>query len=149
MSKTLEDRLQQLEDLDAIRQLFVDYGHHLDRGDVEAYAELFAAEGELLLGPIGRATGPEAIRDLMSGVIGGSAGKSFHLIANPIIDLVPGADRASSEVTWAVVARDDAGKPTMTMYGRHVDELIREQGRWRFLRREGHVDIPAMYPGQT
>jgi hypothetical protein len=29
--------------------------------------------------------------------------------------------------------------------GRHVDDLVREAGAWRFLRRRGFVDIPAGY----
>ena len=51
-------RLRRLEDLEEIRQLFVDYGHHLDRGDLDAYAALFTDDAELLLGPLGRARGP-------------------------------------------------------------------------------------------
>ena len=51
-------RLQRLEDLQAIHQLFVDYGAFLDAGDLDGYASLFADDGELLLGPLGRATGP-------------------------------------------------------------------------------------------
>jgi hypothetical protein len=32
------------------------------------------------------------------------------------------------------------------MIGHHRDQLIRRDGRWRFLRRAGHVDIPSTYP---
>jgi hypothetical protein len=141
----VEKRLTRLEDLEAIRQLFVEYGHHLDRGDIAAYASLFAARGELLLGPIGRATGPDEIRQLMSKVLTGVTGNSFHLITNPVIHLEDGAESASSEVTWAVVARGKGGEPELTMLGRHVDQLIKENGAWRFLRREGHIDLPAAY----
>ena len=74
-------------------------------------------------------------------------GNSFHLIANPIVALEDGADRATAEVTWAVVARSETGAPELAMLGRHVDQLVREQGRWLFLRREGHIDLPRSYPG--
>ena len=30
------------------------------------------------------------------------------------------------------------------LVGRHVDELVREDGRWRFARRVGHIDIGAL-----
>ena len=57
MADDLHDRVQRLEDILEIQQLFIDYGHHLDAGDFEAYASLFANEGEVLLGPLGRARG--------------------------------------------------------------------------------------------
>jgi uncharacterized protein (TIGR02246 family) len=141
----LDARLRRLEDLEEIRQLFVDYGHHLDKGDFAAYSQLFAADSEVLLGPMGRARGPEAIRALMEKALAGRAGDSYHLIANPIVQL--DGDGARSEVTWAVVTRRDDGSPALTMLGRHRDVLVRERGRWRFKRREGLVDIPSRFPG--
>jgi len=142
---TTEARLRRLEDLDAIRQLFVDYGHYLDFGDFAGYASLFADEGEVLLGPIGRAKGPENIRALMEKTMAGRSGQSYHLIANPFVTL--DGDRASSEVTWAVIVRRPDGQPGLTMLGRHLDTLVRERGRWKFLRREGVIDIPSRLAG--
>ena len=142
---SIEDRLRRLEDLESIRQLFVDYGHHLDRGDVASYADLFAPDGEVLLGPLGRATGRAEITELMTRVLDDVTGSSFHLIANPIVHLH--GDTADAEVTWAVVAREVDGSPDLTMLGRHVDRLVRLPEGWRFQRRAGHVDIPSLYPG--
>ncbi|HEX4245111.1 MAG TPA: nuclear transport factor 2 family protein [Acidimicrobiales bacterium] len=139
----MADRLQRLEDLEEIRQLFVDYGHHLDSGDFAAYGALFADEGEVLLGPVGRAKGPAAIEALMRRTLEGAQGSSFHIVSNPIIDLH--GDRATSEVMWTVVARDKQDSAAVTMLGRHRDTLTREGGRWRFLRREGFIDVPSRY----
>lgn len=139
---TLEARLRRLEDLEAIRQLFVDYGHYLDCGDFDSYGKLFADDGEVLLGPMGRASGPAAIQALMEKTLTGR-GNSFHIVSNPIIHL--DGDRATSEVMWAVIVRDDNGKPALPMLGRHKDVLTRQRGEWRFLRREGHIDIPSRY----
>jgi 3-phenylpropionate/cinnamic acid dioxygenase small subunit len=139
----LTHRLQRLEDLEEIRQLFVDYGHYLDSGDFAAYGRLFADEGEVLLGAIGRATGPAAIEALMRRTMEGAGGSSFHVVSNPIIELH--GDRATSEVMWTVVARDKQDHATVSMLGRHRDQLTRERGRWRFLRREGFIDIPSRY----
>lgn len=139
----LADRLQRLEDLEEIRQLFVDYGHYLDSGDFAAYGTLFADEGEVLLGPVGRAKGPAAIEALMAKTMDGARGTSFHVVSNPIIEL--DGDRATSEVMWTVVARDKQDNATVTMLGRHRDQLTRERGRWRFLRREGFIDVPSRY----
>ena len=139
---SLTHRLRRLEDLEEIRQLFVDYGRHLDAGDVQAYAALFADDGEVLLGPIGRAKGRTAIVELMTKVNERAAGPSYHLITSPVIRL--DGDRATSEVQWTVIRPGTDGKLEVAMFGRHEDELLRERGRWRFLKRRGRIDVPAV-----
>ncbi len=66
-----------------IHQLLVDYGHHLDAGDLDAYAELFADDGELLLGPVARASGRAEIKAVMSKALAGASGNSYHVITSP------------------------------------------------------------------
>ena len=146
MTDDLHARLQRLEDLQSINALFVEYGHHLDAGDLEAYADCFTDDGELLLGPIGRATGREAIKAMMAPTLTGLVGNSFHLITNPRVTL--DGDRASAVVMWSVVQRDADNRPVLQMIGRHEDELVRDGDRWRFRRRKGFVDIPSAYPGR-
>lgn len=141
MADELQDRVRRLEDILEIQQLFIDYGHFLDAGDFEAYASLFASEGEVLLGPLGRARGPGEIRALMEKALEGTVGQSFHVISNPMISLQ--GDTATSDVMWTVVRRAADGQPSLSMIGRHRDDLVREDGRWRFLKRRGFVDIPS------
>jgi hypothetical protein len=138
-----EARLRRLEDLEEIRALFVDYGYYLDHGLFADYARLFAEDGEILLGPLGRAKGPAAIQALMEQALGARVGSSYHVIANPIVRLE--GDRATSNVTWVVLVRDEAGKPVLPMIGHHADTLVRTAQGWKFLRREGHVDLPSKY----
>lgn len=138
----IAQRLRRLEDLEEIRQLFVDYGRHLDAGDVDAYAGLFADEGEILLGPIGRAKGRAAIVELMTKVRARARSASFHLVTNPVIHL--DGDRATGEVLWTVIRPDATGKLEVAMFGRHHDDLVRERGRWRIAKRRGHIDVPAV-----
>lgn len=140
----IEARLRRAEDLLEIQQLFVDYGHHLDCGDFAAYAALFAEDGEIMIGPMGRAKGRTEIEALMSKTLSGGSGQSYHLITGPVIHL--DGDRAESEVMWTVLAREADGKPRVSMTGRHKDELVREDGRWKFRRRRGFVDIPSAMP---
>jgi hypothetical protein len=58
-------------------------------------------------------------------------------------------DSATSEVMWTVVQRGSDGAPVVAMIGRHRDELVREDGRWRFRLRRGFVDIPSAMPTQA
>lgn len=142
---SLEERLQRVEDLLEIHQLFVDYGAHLDAGRFDEYAALFSEDGEISMGPLGRAKGREEIRALMAGTLEGRVGESYHIISSPMVQL--DGDDATSEVMWTVIHRDSDGQPRLTMCGRHRDHLVREDGRWRFARRKGYVDIPSSYPG--
>ena len=138
-----EARLRRLEDLEAIRQLFIDYGYYLDHGLFADYAGLFAEDGEVLLGPMGRAKGPAAIKDLMQRTLGSRVGTSYHVIANPIIKL--DGDRATTNVSWIVVVMGKDGQPAIPMFGHHADEVVRTVQGWKFQRRKGFVDLPGKF----
>jgi SnoaL-like domain len=142
----IAQRLQRLEDLEEIRQLFEDYIYHLDRAEFAEYAALYAREGRMRLGPA-RADGREEIERVARETFGRSAGaaedgrmKGFHIVSGPRIEL--DGDTATGEVMWTVIARGEDDKPSVTMVGRHVDDLVREDGRWRIERRRGFIDIP-------
>jgi uncharacterized protein (TIGR02246 family) len=140
----LEARLQRLEDRDAIHQLFIDYGRFLDAGDLDAYAALFAEDGEVMLGPIGSATGRDNIRALMGKILSGRAGSAYHIISSPTVAL--NGDEATSEVMWTVIQRDAEGKPRLASMGRHVDRLVRLNGEWKIAQRRGVIDLPQQLP---
>ena len=143
MGQSLEERLRRLEDILAIQQLFIDYGLALDAGDLDRYAQLFAIQGTVNLGPIGRATGRSEIQALMAQTLKGLVGSSFHIVSSPQINLH--GDTATSQVMWTVIHRDKNGQPQVTMIGKHLDELIRENGEWKIQSRQGTVDIPSKY----
>lgn len=141
----LEARLRRLEDRDAIHQLFVDYGRHLDAGDLDAYAALFCEDGEVMLGPMGKVRGRAEIHALMTTVLEGKVGAAFHIISSPRVVL--DGDAATSEVMWTVLQRDAEGKPKLTSVGRHLDKLRRDpDGQWRIAERRGFVDLPQKLP---
>ncbi len=140
-----ETRLRRLEDLEQIRRLFMEYKVVLDRQDFAAYADLFAEDGEFVAGP-GVAKGRAAIREMVeampaSGLLR-APGDDYHVIDNPLIELDPAdPDRATAELTWLYVVKGDDGAPKLAKLGHYNDTLIREAGRWRFLRREAPADI--------
>lgn len=137
----LVQRLQRLEDLMAIHQLFIDYGRYLDAGNIDAYASLYAEDGEVLLGPLGRAKGRAAIKELMTKALDGKRGSSYHIISSP--QVVLDGDHATATVMWTVVARTPEGGAKLTMVGHHEDTLRRDADGWRFVRRKGYVDLPS------
>ena len=142
---SVEARLGRLEDREAIRRLFLDYRRNLDQKDFRAYAELFARDGEFIAGTM-RAKGPDAIFELVDGMLGTllteRGGDDVHLVANDTIEL--DGDRATAEVTWVYILRGEGDVPVIAKLGHYDDVLTREDGRWKFLRREAPTDIPAL-----
>jgi ketosteroid isomerase-like protein len=149
VSDTAEERLRRLEDLEQIRQLFVEYKTVLDKQDFAAYGALFAADGEFIATPeegLQQARGPAAIQALVEAMpgslLGSAPGDDFHVVINPLIELdADDPDRARAGVTWLYVVKGDDGLPALCKLGHYDDQLIREAGRWRFLRREAPTDI--------
>jgi hypothetical protein len=77
-------------------------------------------------------------------LLAAKAGDDFHLVLNPQIQLdADDPDRARAQSTWAYVVKGDDGEPVLAKLGHYDDDLVREDGRWRFLRREAPLDIPA------
>jgi uncharacterized protein (TIGR02246 family) len=145
--ESIEARIARLEDLEEIRRLLLDYRRHLDGKDFRAYADLFAADGEFIAGPEGeiRAQGREAIFALVDGMRGTllteTGGDDVHVAVNEVIEL--DGDRARVTSTWVYLVRAEGDVPEVSKIGHYDDLMTREDGRWKFLRREAPMDIPA------
>ena len=140
---TIEQRLQRVEDELAIRRVLVDYASTQDARDYAGYAALFAKNGEWVNGKTVH-KGREAITKMLVGLYGTPPSdyvnnESYHLVSNPQIEL--NGDRATARSRHLLVLRGPKGEPTPALAGRYEDELIREDGQWKILRR---VDYPVM-----
>jgi uncharacterized protein (TIGR02246 family) len=140
---TIEQRLQRVEDELAIRRVLVDYAATQDARDYAGYAALFAREGEWVSGKTvhkGRAAIHKMLVDLYGVPPPGFVnGESYHLTSNPQVNV--DGDRATARSRHLLVMRGPKGEPTPALAGRYEDELIREDGTWKILRR---VDYPVM-----
>jgi len=130
-------RLQELEDREHIRQIFVDYAKYLDSGDHAGYAGLFARDG-VLLAQLGEAVGPKAIEAVLDENLGpqvrGHLPPAIHVMNNQRIDLA--GDRATTLVVWFYLTSDPDGVPTVLQSGRYTDDLVREDGQWKIARHD-------------
>jgi ketosteroid isomerase-like protein len=138
----LEARLLRLEDVEAIRRLFLEYRRLLDRRDFAAYAKLFTEDGEWL-GNLGCAKGPAEIEQLLIRTLDGWTGESsahLHLVDNVVIDV--DGDRAEATSTWVYITRDFSDNPVLSLIGHYEDVLARTDAGWRFLRRVAYLDFP-------
>jgi hypothetical protein len=143
--ESMESRLQRLEDREEIRQLLKDYGRFLDQRDFASFSQLFAEKDGEWIGGMGKAKGPQAIRKLMEDSIGKNTEKvstpNFHLFTNEIIHV--NENQADATTKWIFVVQGEANRPQALLLGHYEDSLVRENGRWRFLRRVVFADIPA------
>jgi ketosteroid isomerase-like protein len=142
-------RLQRLEDIEQIRRLLIAYGYHLDRRDFAAYAALFAEDG-VWDGGFGSAQGPAEIQAMLeksmaSPLIDGPQ-MNFHVMTSMDIEVEGDAGRAWSR--WTFVGQDAEKNARVLFAGRYDDELVRENGRWKFGRRKVSGDLPGVPPPQ-
>ena len=141
--RSIEERLQRLEDLEAIRQIVIDYAVALDEKDAETYLAQFSEQGEWVLGSMVK-KGKDEIRALVDGLFRHRPDdfvnlESFEITFHPQIILK--GDRATMKVAHLATRRGPGGNPVPVLMGRYQDELTREDGTWKILRR---VDNPTM-----
>jgi uncharacterized protein (TIGR02246 family) len=150
-----EQRLRQLEDREQIRELLAEYIRCLDARDHATYSQLFAKDGELTFAQ-GHAIGPKAIRELMEegerrtdpSRAAAMAG-SVHLLTDLSIHL--NGDEATAHSRWTLIVPGD-GRLNVSASGHYSDVLIRENGAWKFKRREIVADLfngPAPAPASS
>jgi uncharacterized protein (TIGR02246 family) len=140
--ESLATRVQVLEDREAIRALILAYGAAHDHRDYRTFSNLFAREGEWV-GGLGSAKGPQAIFELMDRTIGHNpqpnGSGTYHVMTNDQIKI--DGDLASATTKWIYITPGDDGAPRMVFLGHYDDRFIRENGEWKFLRREAPADI--------
>jgi uncharacterized protein (TIGR02246 family) len=141
---TLQQRVQQLEDQEEIRQVLIAYGENLDARDYAGYAALFARDG-VWTGGFGSATGPADIQAMLEKNLGkaqpGFVNKSsFHLMTTMVVKVTGNTATARSRYMFFTATADD--KPGANLAGRYVDEFVREDGKWKIKRRTTHGVIP-------
>jgi SnoaL-like domain len=137
LPKSLEERVQLLEDREAIADLQMRYVNYNDGGwngpthqHPKAVAELFAPDG-VWEGPMNavRAEGPAAIEELFT---------QFqiipfivHFVMNPLIDI--DGDHARGE--WhAIVTTTTPDRQALLTLGKYLNEYVRTADGWKYTR---------------
>lgn len=122
------ERLDRLEAHEAIRQLVARYALCVDTRDLDGLVELFVAD--VGVGRLG--SGREALRQSFAEGLG-PLGMTILSVGTQVIELVD-ADHATGEVyCTGEIERDGALLRQAILYR---DAYRREEGRWRFVRRE-------------
>ncbi len=125
--------LVRAQDRIAIEQLMWDYIRALDSGNAEAYAALFAPDGQFGRGD-NAVKGREALKKMISdarqnlnaeNTNGENAPRMYHVVTNTHIEFVD-EEHARYHAYWLGALA--AGGTTSA--GREVNELVRINGQW-------------------
>lgn len=153
---SLAQRLQAVEDRDEIQQLIAgDYSTAIDTRDAKAFTSLFTEDGEFNLYatqfPPKEFKGRAAIEKMVStppppgdgaGAPPDMPASMKHVITNPHIQI--NGDQATATTYWQEVSIGKDGKVSAPSTGYYRDVLKRDQGRWRFKKREVfNYDMPV------
>jgi uncharacterized protein (TIGR02246 family) len=143
--EALAARVQALEDREAISRLFMEYRRCLDEKDFSGYAALFSTEGEFMAQELharGRAEIEKLVEGMRGDLLTAVAGDDLHVVANP--EITVDGDTATARSTWIYIVRAEDGGPSLCKVGHYDDELVREDGQWRFARRHAPMDMTAV-----
>jgi uncharacterized protein (TIGR02246 family) len=129
-----------LEEKEAIRDLMSAYCFHLDNGEFDQFAQLFTADGIFESGPFGRLQGRKAIYDFIAAHVprAGEGPARKHCTMNHMIVVLGEEAHADS---YIVVIREAEAGIIASLAGRYEDQLVKDDGRWRFKIRKIHFDI--------
>jgi hypothetical protein len=150
-------RMKMIEDRQEIEQLLMgDYPRALDSANWVVYGSFFAHDGELIMqGGATKRTGPAAITEFFTKLpaAGGQAvpttpsacpvpagtPRTMHVVTN--LSLHIDGDTATDQAYWETIATRDC-KSVVAGAGHYEDVLKREDGKWKFAKREIFDDLP-------
>jgi hypothetical protein len=125
---SLEQRLRELEDAIAIRDLKTRYWCHLDRLQLEAVRDCLAEDAHIDMEGVACHRRDEFI-DYVRRASGRPGLFNLHAGQNPRIARVA-ADRAEGQWDVLFTSIDVGARLTIQMTGEYADSYVRRDGRW-------------------
>ena len=128
--ETLEKRVRELEDVNAIRELKARYAAYCDDGyNPDGIAALFVEDAVWESGALGRYEGRDAIREFFKGA-SGIFTFALHYALNPQIEVTGDTARARWYLFMPCTISD--GNQAMWRAGIDDEEYVKVDGRWMF-----------------
>ena len=143
---TLEQRVRQLEDKDAISRVSLDYAVRLTSRDYDGYVALFAPDGTWRNGDTFK-KGRAEIKAMLQAMFPNTPpnyvnNDSYMLVSNIRIDLEGDHAKAHSR-QLSIIRGKDGGMPPPVLSGMYEDEFVRLNGQWKILHRNDITFIPT------
>lgn len=141
------ERVERLEDADAIETLQATYGYYFDKGLWDDAADLFAADGTFEYGQMGVYVGRERIRRalLLFGPEGlGEGYLNNHMLLQPIITVAP--DGRTATARWqGMVMLSEPGANGVWGIGQYENAYVKDRGTWKISKLHFYVQAMADY----
>lgn len=147
LSNEMQQRLSELLDREAIRELRLRYSHLLDSGQAERMDEVFTKDA-LVKVTVGSMQGLSEIKQGLTQAYqdfdtGNRQHFPFvHAIANHEITLIDNDHAKGSCYLLDFVTDRDAAQHPFLLLGHYVDDYVRVDGEWRIARSELDVVWP-------
>ena len=129
---TLEERIQRIEDTEAIKNIMYHYTRCTDALDPEGIASIYTENGTFCSPALGNPTGRKAIAELYGKLLPGTK-SSEHLIANQQVLFTSNTTAVMHCYfhSWQTF-ESYPSKPDCYTYGRYEVEVVKEDdGEWR------------------
>jgi len=141
------ERVERLEDQDAIENLQAYFGYYFDKGLWDEVADLFAVGGSFEYGQRGVYIGQDRIRRalLLFGPEGlGEGHLNNHMMLQPIITVAPDGRTATGR--WqGMVQLAEAGANGIWGVGIYENEYVKDRGVWKLAKLHFYVTAMADY----
>ena len=141
------ERVERLEDQDAIENLQASFGYYFDKGLWDEVADLFAANGSFEYGQRGVYVGQDRIRRalLLFGPEG--LGKGYlnnHMQLQSIITVAP--DGRTATARWqGMVMLSEPGANGVWGVGQYENAYVKERGVWKISKLHFYIQAMADY----
>ena len=149
MAKTIEERLLELEDRDAIRQIVCGYGYAVDGCNAEAVGSFYVDDGVYAVGDIGAYEGRAAIEAITrdAGHLGLVAGGTANMTTAPYIVLA--GDKAVATCHTMVPKKEESGFILWRLSASRIELARQDDGGWKIVHRQnwmldGNPNGPAL-----
>ena len=141
------ERVERLEDADAIETLQASYGYYFDKGLWDDAADLFAADGTFEYGQMGVYVGQQRVRRalLLFGPEG--LGKGYlnnHMLLQPIITVAP--DGRTATARWqGMVMLSEPGANGVWGIGQYENAYVKDRSTWKISKLHFYVQAMTDY----
>ena len=141
------ERVERLEDQDAIENLQAYFGYYFDKGLWDEVADLFAAGGSFEYGQRGVYIGKDRIRRALLLFGPDGLGEGFlnnHMMLQPIITVAPDGRTATGR--WqGMVMLSEPGANGVWGIGQYENAYVKERGVWKIAKLHFYVQAMADY----
>lgn len=133
---TIEQRLQALEDIEAIKKLKIRYCHCADAQDYPTFSRLFTEDAVWDGKPFGYAEGPKAIEEFLRTTQSQSLPFALHYVMNASVEVTGNTAVGQWYLLEPCTMTTNDGKQQQAVWGTatYEDHFRKVNGEWKFTR---------------